>query len=443
MSDNKGLVYVAAVLVVLVAIAVIVSTTNGVANAAPAPVNGSFVPVSITDPPHVPNGTSALMLSYSSLQAHVLGNSSSGWYSSNTSGTLNLMTLVNVTQTIAGVNLPPNSVVDQVRFTINSAQITVNGTAYNVTVPSGQVSAHILGAQRLNASSGILMDFVPTVVAIYTANSTVFVLVPSVKAVVVPSNRSSAHVGSKSSLSAAARGSLDHAAVNITLSNVTLNSNADITTFTFALANNGNQSVVIHHVLLKGPESVQVLTNENETKDASVNASLPGHGGISANVSGDPIASAYGNASISIRGSAHVNLSANDHASGVENVSSSAILNATKHANASGRASASGVLHAAVNLSLLNTSRLELEHFGVLNFLIAPNGTVSLPATSEEVESGSGFTLAAGEHRTFEFSGKISLADGHLAVSLVPGKNYKVYLIGEEALSASTNVTAG
>ncbi|MCL4365021.1 MAG: DUF4382 domain-containing protein [Candidatus Marsarchaeota archaeon] len=453
MSNNKGLIYAAAVLVALVAIAVIIisttiSTTNGAVNTAPASVNVSFVPISITDPPHVPNGTSALMLSYSSLQAHVSGTSSSEWYGSNTSGTLNLLKLVNVTQTIAGVNLPSNSVVDQVRFTITSAQITVNGTVYNVTVPSGQVSAHILGAQRLNASSGILMDFTPTVVAVYTANSTVFVLVPSVRAVVVPSIRASEHVGNKSSLSAAARSSLDRVAMNITLSNVTLNSNANITTFAFNLTNNGNQSVVIHNVLLKGQESAQVLLNENVSEGASVNASSSDHGNISANASGDPIASAHSNASISVQGSAHVNLPANEystnvHVSGVENASSSAIPNAAKNANASSHASASGVLHAAVNLSVLDKSKLELEHFGVLNFLIASNGTVFLPAISSEVESGSGFTLAAGEHHNFEFSGKIILADGHLTVSLVPGKNYEVYLIGEEALSASTNVTAG
>ncbi len=450
MSGNKNLAYVAvAVIVVLIAIAVLVSTSKGVAQLVTAP--GSFVPVSMTDPPHVPNGTSALVISYSSLQVQTSGGISSGWHNSNSSGTLNLPSLVNVTQTIAGVQLPQNAVVDQIRFAITSAKITINGTSYNVTVPSGQVSAHILGREDLNSSSGILLDFAPTVAVVYTANSTVFVLVPSVRAVVVPSNSSSAQIGHRSQLSARESGDLRSVAANVALSGVSLTSSANSTTLMLTVANHGNQSVVIRHVLVKGQEKAQVtlsereVANQSEHANESVNASS--HSSASENVPVMSNQSAHASAG-SHDGESNA-LNATSHASAGVNASSNASAsgrsssNASAHLNVSASASASGVAHAAVNISVLNESRLNLEHFGVLNFLVAANGTLFLPATSEDVESESGFTLAAGAQRTLEFSGKISLGEGHLAVSLVPGSNYSVYVIGEQTLSASANVTAG
>ena len=81
------------------------------------------VPISLTDPPIVPAGTTVLFADYSSVGIHIAGNSNAtGWIYSNTSGSVNLLSLINVSQEIATVNVPTNSVIDLVKFEINSAR---------------------------------------------------------------------------------------------------------------------------------------------------------------------------------------------------------------------------------------------------------------------------------------------------------------------------------
>ncbi len=419
LGNNKT--YVGIAIIVLIAVVAYFLISN---SAAPAVQPGQVsVPVSITDPPHVPDGTSALVIFYSSLQVHTVGQGSSQWVSSNASGMLNLMSLVNVTQTVAGVNLPANSTVDQIRFNISSATITINGTTSNVTVPNGEVSAQINGDQRFNSSSQVLVDLSPTVVPIFTANSTIFVLVPSVKAVITPSNNANVRVGERMSLNASDRNELAAENANISISDLSLSSNRNTTTFKLTVTNNGNRSVVIRHVLVRGVEAVNLSLN------VSAEQNMPDHmnGSEDINVSSRMNASEHANVSARINASSHMNVS--------EHTNASEQINASSHMNASRNADVPG--DTGLNLSMRN-----IEHFGALNFLIASNGTLSLPFTLEDVENNNGFTLASGSSQTFVFSGPIAFGEGHLSVSLVPGDNYTIYVMGEETASASANIIA-
>ena len=179
-----------------------------------------LVSLQLTDPPSVPAGTQSLMVNYNSLEVHVSGTSNSGWVQSNSSGSINLLSLLNVSQTIGTVVIPNNSVINQVRFNIASASIEINGTTYNLTVPSDQVTAHISSNAGLNNSPGVLLSLSPTVISILSVNSSVFVMVPSVRAVIIQNGTSNTtvKVGSRRVLNSNDTMSLDKIKSNITVS---------------------------------------------------------------------------------------------------------------------------------------------------------------------------------------------------------------------------------
>lgn len=263
-----GLAIIAAVAYVLLSYNNNISNLNS-GGAILSPQNGTYMPIRLTDPPNVPSGTSALVISYSSVSAHVNSNSISGWIKSNDTGTIDLMSLLNVSQVIAGIKLPKNYTINQLRFNITSAHITINGTVYNVTVPSGQVTTKVAQNGGITANSSLLIDLSPTVVAIYTGNSTVFVMVPAVKAVVTNNGNANAIVGSSNHSRIGDRHGLtsndvdDLAMVqsNITITNASISATNDIVTLKITVKNNGNQSVDLRNVLIVGNQTPEIIYN--------------------------------------------------------------------------------------------------------------------------------------------------------------------------------------
>lgn len=172
----------------------------------------SVVAVQLTDPPKIPAGTQQLLITYSSVELHSSSSGSanqSQWVTASGNGTIDLLTLTNVSQTIANAKIASNSMINIVRFNITSAQIVINGTTYNVTVPSGKINIAITGGQKINSSSSsVLIDLYPTVNAHGSANGTVYMMVPAARAIVVNSNASvkiNANVGSSSHVGAGLR----------------------------------------------------------------------------------------------------------------------------------------------------------------------------------------------------------------------------------------------
>ncbi len=141
-----------------------------------------YVPISITDPPVVPYGTQALYINYSSVGINESNGDSYSWVYSNSSGRLDLLSLVNASQIIGGATLYSNSTVKDVRFNISAASIVISNSIYAVYVPFNSVTSRILGAGRINSSSTVLLDFMPTVMEAYSQNNSEFVMVPSLRA---------------------------------------------------------------------------------------------------------------------------------------------------------------------------------------------------------------------------------------------------------------------
>ncbi|MEM3774928.1 MAG: hypothetical protein QXX92_08035 [Candidatus Bathyarchaeia archaeon] len=154
-------------------------------------VEGATLAVLLTDPPTVPEGTTQLNLTYTDVSLHVIyPNGSDEWVPVGASGTVNLFSLVNMTQTLATITIPVNSTVDKVKFNIENVKAVINEQTYNVTSLSDTFAVKILNGKVNQTLLGVLIDFNPTLVQIQALDendTTVYyyVLVPSAKAIIV------------------------------------------------------------------------------------------------------------------------------------------------------------------------------------------------------------------------------------------------------------------
>ena len=163
----------------------------------------TILTIQLTDPPNVPNGTQALLVSYSSLQARIRGSSS--WITDNTTGIVNLMSLTNVSEVVGKLKVPMNASVGTIRFNITSARILVNGMTYNVDVSNHQLSANVIGVGAAGNMS-VLMDMRTKIAS--TANAT-YMLVTSLKAVAVNNIDANEQVGSTNQLNVSVENELN------------------------------------------------------------------------------------------------------------------------------------------------------------------------------------------------------------------------------------------
>jgi len=495
------------IIALVIGIALLMSkpSTTPVNTTSPSPITTvpslptGLLTFQLIDPPQVPNNTQALVINYSSLSAHVLlANGTSEWISSPNTGSVNLLSLVNISQVIGSANIPKNSTVDMVKFNITSATITIENKTYNVTVPNQQIIAHVSNAQRLNGTASALIDMTPVVASIYTNNSVIFVLVPSLRAVVVPGS-TSATVGAKVAINETERHELESIKPNITISSVSLSEINNMTLFRVSVVNNANTSVKIRHVLLFGNESISINTGfaniriedrqidvrrfSNNTLN-NTDMKMPRYDGFNVSYGnsdvGYPLSNmTLGNASkilginqseiTKLRSEFNISLNSSTRLS-PGNISK--IMKAIHSFNISEKEldemienkspafnSILSNMGIAKDLGQIRVS-IEAEHFRVLNFIATQNGTLMLPfeytnggVTPEyanesgdiaelEQEFNNSYTIPAHGSATLTFDGKISFANGHITIAVIPGDQYKVSVIGTEGAYASANTTA-
>jgi len=177
---------------VLFAVAIIAASLLVNPSMLPGPVGAAATfTVMLTDPPTVPTGTTKLNLAYSDLLLHVTyPNETVEWLSVGASGTVNLFTLINMTQTLATTTFPVGSAVDKMQFTISDVEAVINGTTYDVTALSSTLVVNVADGYVNQTLSGVLIDFNPTLVQIQASDAdgtlqNYYVLVPSATAVVI------------------------------------------------------------------------------------------------------------------------------------------------------------------------------------------------------------------------------------------------------------------
>jgi Domain of unknown function (DUF4382) len=144
--------------------------------------------VSLTDPPIVPPGVSAVYISYSSVQVHVgdAGNQD-GWYTIADSGSVDLMSLINVSLTLGSAQVQ-TGVFYLISFDITTAAITMNGVNQTAYVPANRISVPIVGGISVTYgnSSGVLVDLSPEVVPYQNGTAISYVLVPEARSLPIP-----------------------------------------------------------------------------------------------------------------------------------------------------------------------------------------------------------------------------------------------------------------
>ncbi len=224
--------------------------------------SASFL-VLLTDPPTVPAGTTLLNLTYSDVSLHLTYlNGTAAWLPVNASGTVNLFSLVNMTQTIASTTIPSGSAVDKIQFTIADVDAVVNGTTYNVTALSNTLIVSVANSQVNQTLSGVLVDFNPTLVQIQAtdANGTLvyyYVLVPSATATIVGDlSREHMKVGTIIEIGQNNKARLVHVveefSKNVTIVTVSLVVNGNVTTLSVTLKNEGNVTFRVFGLTLHG-----------------------------------------------------------------------------------------------------------------------------------------------------------------------------------------------
>ncbi len=219
--------------------------------------------VLLTDPPTVPAGTTLLNLTYSDVSLHVTyPNGTAAWLPVNASGTVNLFSLVNMSQTIASTTIPSGSAVDKIQFTIADVDAVVNGVTYNVTALSNTLVVSVANSQVNQTLSGVLVDFNPTLVQIQAtdANGTLvyyYVLVPSATATIVGDlSKEQIKVGTIVELGQNNRAKLVHVveefSKNVTIVSASLSVNGNVTTLSVTLKNEGNVTFRVFGLTLHG-----------------------------------------------------------------------------------------------------------------------------------------------------------------------------------------------
>jgi DNA-binding transcriptional ArsR family regulator len=211
------------------------------------------VPISITDPPIVPDGTQALYVNYSSIRVHASYDGVADWISVNSSGRLELMSLINESQVIGEADIKPNSTIDRVEFNISSASITVDNVTYPVTVTRKQMAATVMGAGKVNGTSGVLLDFSPVVTPTYVQNETLFMMSPSLMAAMVPGGGPGQQAfGQPRPMQQQYRDLFNGSGANLRITNTTLTSAGNDTLLRITVKNDGKSNLTISGVMMFG-----------------------------------------------------------------------------------------------------------------------------------------------------------------------------------------------
>ncbi len=190
MSKRWTLKYGSAAVFIAVAIIAVALLANPTFLPKPVSATATFA-VMLTDPPTVPGGTSLLNLTYADVLLHIAyPNGTVEWLSVNASGTVNLFSLINMSQTLASITIPLGSYVDKIQFNIADVTAVINATTYDVTVLSDKLIINVKNSCVNQTLSGVLLDFNPTLVQIQAvdADGTLvdyYVLVPSATATIV------------------------------------------------------------------------------------------------------------------------------------------------------------------------------------------------------------------------------------------------------------------
>ncbi len=165
------------------------SGTTTIISGTKKPVSTGVLAAQITDPPNAPTGVTSILVSYSSIEVHAEGvPDNSGWYTIASNGTIDLMSVVNVTKTLGSATVT-SGLFTLVRIDITNATVTYMNNNYPAQLSSNTLLLPIISggvAVESNSSAGFLIQMSPTVSMFPSGSTLGFVLVPNAKSLPVP-----------------------------------------------------------------------------------------------------------------------------------------------------------------------------------------------------------------------------------------------------------------
>ena len=230
------------------------SSTSGVLGAA------SQLVIQLTDPPEVPELTSSLNMTYTSLSVLVgeptghqgqLNTTTLTIAPSGGNATLELLRLQNISQTLGTVTLPNDSVIYSATFTISSIKIDVNGTLSAVTLAGGAttLTVTISNPHELRGTNVALLQLNPFVVQTPAG----YELIPSSVGVIrYSAGEGEGQTGSFHQLDENDTEALENVYGNVTATLNVLSVSGNNTTITVEVKNTGNGSVVLNAIGIHG-----------------------------------------------------------------------------------------------------------------------------------------------------------------------------------------------
>ena len=366
--------------------------------------------IQLTDPPIVPSKTSSLNLSYSSIDLLVGEPASGGQQTTktvtvNSGGTLDLLKLQNVSQTIALASLPNGTVIYSFTLTVTGISIDVNGTKSAVTLATGGSTLTVTLARpaAIQGTSIALLQLNPTVISTPSG----YQMIPSAVGIVKSEGQGQQNqeqVGWQQRLTNEDQNQLERAQGNVTANLTSLSVSGNSTTITVQVQNMGNASVVLNAIGIHGNFS-----------------SLGLHCGASSEFQ--------------------------THTSGSQNHANESRTHANESEGQDGTTSTT---------SSSSETECEFEHanevvFVPVNATVSGTSCVSLKmqlANGNSAEGDHGLTLAKGQCVNLTFTGEISFGESHfvLVPSVSSGQVYGIHVIASEGanleLSCSLPITA-
>lgn len=263
---------------ILVAAAIITMSLLVNPSMLPGTANAATFAVLLTDPPTVPAGTTVLNLTYTDVLLHVTySDDTTEWIELGASGTVNLFSLINMSQTIATTTIPVGSTVDKIQFNIGEVIAEVNGQIFDVTALSNEFVVKVLNGYIDESLSGVLLDFNPTLVQIQArdANDNLvnyYVLVPSASAVVIDDlEDGQAKVGTIIKISEKNKVKLFNVKEdfknNVKIVNAELTVDGNETTLSVDLKNEGSFAFRAFGLTLNGEFNTTKITNESKSEE--------------------------------------------------------------------------------------------------------------------------------------------------------------------------------
>lgn len=242
-------------------------TTSGASSSASTSNQGStgdFAMMAV-DPPVVASGVTEATVTYNSLALHSAGSSNAtGWVQLNSTGTVNLMSTENVSQTIAAAKVQSGAY-DSVRMGIKSASVTYHNQAYAAAVASSNITSKLQSDVQVTASqsSAAVVDLRTFVMNTGSSTSPQFVFSACAKATTVPPSQvaaASLQVGAQTQLQGSWWvGFQDQTSTNITIASATLTSGS----LDLQLKNTGNDSAQVQTIAITPVSSGGIMATSS------------------------------------------------------------------------------------------------------------------------------------------------------------------------------------